>query len=252
MLLKQKLFGARVMMFALSAALLWGSSQPWKTSEPDRWTARDVDQLLADSPWAQPAGASFSLAEEDGPAPPAIDVPQAGMPSPRNSATDGRWDGGVGRVNRNGPPTLTVTVRWDSALPIRQAQERQRSQPEYKPAQLRGEYIITIEGLVPGGRYGRPELDSRSGDRALNMRNPEEMLEGVMRYSRLYPRGKTPLRADDAKLDNATGTLHLFFPRSEPITLADKEVTFETRFGALSILKKFRLRDMLYHGQLEL
>jgi len=155
-------------------------------------------------------------------------------------------------VNRNGPPTLNVTVRWDSALPVRQALERSHSMPGYSPELFSKDYVITVIGLVPAGRYTRPELNTRSGDGADDVRNPEEMLEGVMRYSHLYRRGKPAIRPEDAKLDQATGTLHLFFPRSDGITVEEKEVTFEMRFGSLSVLKRFRLKDMLYNGQLAL
>lgn len=235
-----------------SAILLWASQQPWKTQNPQQWTAQDVERVLNDSPWAQPAGASFALAEENDPPPgPSIDVPQGGMAS-QHGATDGRWDGGVGRLDRGGHPTLNVTIRWDSALPVRQATEHERAAIRYSPEQLRKAYIITIVGLVPGGRYGQPELNSHGGDGAPDVRNPQELLEGVLRYSRLFPRGKSGIRPEDAKLDNATGDLHLFFPRGEGIALDDKEVTFHTRFGSLSVVKRFRLKDMVYKGQLEL
>jgi hypothetical protein len=232
--------------------LAWAASQPWKGTAPQNWTARDIEQLLNDSPWSQSVGAIFALAGDDAPPPPELEIPQAGMPSPHNGSTDGHWDGGVSRVNRNGPPTLNVTVRWDSALPVRQALERQRVVLAYTPAQLRSSYIITVVGLVPAGRYRQPELNTRSGDGAVDSRNPEEMLEGVMRYSRLYPRGKQAILPEDAKLDNESGALHIFFKRTEALSLEAKEVTFETRFGSLSVLKRFRLKDMLYQGQLEL
>ncbi len=240
-----------VVLATASVILLWASQQPWKAGDPRQWTTQDAERVLTDSPWAQAAGASFALAADDPPPGPSIDVPQAGMASP-HGATDGRWDGGVGRLDRNGPPTLNVTIRWDSALPVRQAAEHERAATRYSPEQLRKDYIITIVGLVPGGRYGQPELNSRSGDGATDVRNPEEMLEGVMRYARLFPRGKSAIRPEDAKLDNASGDLHLFFPRTGGIALGDKEVTFETRFGSLSVVKRFRLKDMVYKGQLEL
>jgi hypothetical protein len=240
-------------LLPICAVLLWAASQPWKTGDPKEWTSQDVDHVLTNSPWAQSASASFALAEDNtAPLPPAIDVPQAGMPSPRNAATDGRWDGGVSRVNRNGPPTLDVTVRWNTALPVRQAFERKRSGPRYSPEQVRKDYIITVIGLVPAGRYVQPQMRTSSSDGLEDVRNPEEMLEGVMRYSFLFPRGKSSIHPEDAKLDTSTGTLHIFFPRTQAIDAGDKEVTFQMRFGSLSVVKKFRLKDMMYRGQLEL
>ena len=85
-------------------------------------------------------------------------------------------------------------------------------------------------------------VDGHPGDLERLLRN---LLENAARH------GKPPIRPDDAKLD-AKGTIHLFFPRSSAITLDDKDVTFEVRFGSLSVTKKFRLKDMVYKGELAL
>lgn len=236
-------------IWAVNAA----SDQPWKRGDANAWTSHDAEQILTDSPWAQIAAAKFELANEGPPPAPAIDVPQAGMPSPKNAATDGRWDGGVGRVNRKGTPTLNVLVRWDSALPIRQAFRRGADAPEpYALERIRKDYILTVVGMIPAGRYGNATLDMRSGDATEQGNNPEPMLENLMRYASLDPRGKNPIHPDNATLDNQTGAVHLFFPRNAPLTVKDKEVTFQVRFGSLSVSKKFKLKDMLYKGELAL
>jgi hypothetical protein len=80
----------------------------------------------------------------------------------------------------------------------------------------------------------------------------DQPLEGLMANSSLRVSGKPALGAEDAKVDVKTGAVHLYFPRSFPITTSDKEVTFVTRFGSLSVVKKFRLAEMLYRGRLEL
>ncbi|MDQ2712477.1 MAG: hypothetical protein M3Y24_09665 [Acidobacteriota bacterium] len=225
-----------IFLSAVLALALW-ASQPWKAGSAANWTAGDAQRVLNDSPWAQSAAASFgATGEEDEPPPgPSIDVPQAGMAGP-HGASDGRWDGGVGRRPRGGPPVFNVVVRWDSSLPVRQALDRTHTPSVYKPEQIPKDYIITVLGLVPASPGS----------------NPSEMLAGVMRYSRIWPKDKPPIGPDDAKLDEATGALHLFFSRKRKIEPNDKEVTFQTRFGSLSIVKRFRLKDMLYNGQLEL
>lgn len=245
---------ARKIVLLLSAlALSLLASQPWKAGDPERWTAQDVQRILTDSPWAQRAPASFGIAEEQEQTPPpgpSTDAPQAGMAGP-HGATDGRWDGGVGRVQHTGPPILDVTVRWDSALPVRQAMERAHEVVGYEGNRIRKDYIITVIGLIPGGRHDRNEPSGSAQDSAAAV-DQNELLAGLMRYSRLWPKGKSPLRPEDAKLDSATGVLHLFFPRTGDIAEDDKEVTFETRFGSLTVVKRFRLKDLLYKGQLEL
>src|SRR5579872_6679194 len=90
-------------------ATVVSASQPWK-EDAARWNSQDSERILNDSPWAQTAPAIFALAAEDAPPPPPIDIPQGTLPNPHNGATDGRWDGGVSRVKKNGPPTLNVIV----------------------------------------------------------------------------------------------------------------------------------------------
>ncbi len=237
-------------VLALCALGLY-ATQPWK-EDARRWSEQDVERILNDSPWAQAAPATFALADEGPPPPVPIDsIPQGGMPNPHTAASDGRWDGGVGRARHDEPPVLNVIVRWDSALPVRQALAREHSATGLTPQEYETHYVVTLVGLVPAGRYDSPQMVTRSGGTP-DARNPEQMLENVMRYSRLYVPGKTALTPDDAKLDTATGALHLFFKRSDAITAKDKELFLETRFGSLSIAKKFRIKDMLYQGKLEL
>ena len=221
---------------AVLTLALWAAQPPWKAGTPATWTPGDAQRVLNDSPWSQPTPAGFgSTGDEDEPPPgPSIAVPQAGMAGP-HGATDGRWDGGVGKRPRGGPPVFNVVVRWDSALPVRQAFDRIHT-PSVSPEQFETDYVITVLGLVPASPGS----------------NPAQMLAEVRRYSRIWPKDKPPIGPVDAKLDETTGALHLFFPRTPKIELSDREVTFQTRFGSLSIVKRFRLREMLYNGQLEL
>ena len=82
--------------------------------------------------------------------------------------------------------------------------------------------------------------------------NDPEQRQGFLVNSRLEPRGQAAIAPEDAAIDPATGAVHLFFPRVRAITLNDKELTFVTRFGSVTVQKRFRLKDMMYKGQLEL
>ena len=55
----------------------------------------------------------------------------------------------------------------------------------------------------------------------------------------------------DAKTGQAGVELVVFFSREE-ITLKDKNVEFITRLMDRRISEKFKLKDMVYHGELEL
>ena len=168
--------------------------------------------------------------------------------------TDGRWDGGVGRNTGIGlMPVLPVTVRWDSALPVRQALAKQKASVEVlgEPA----DYVITVEGLIPAGKYrptGKLSTKSSSDDTIKDANDPEHTLEGLMAHSKLLVKGRTPLPCRDAKIDPQTGAVRLFFQRSYEIKRSDKEAVFTTRFGSLIVEKRFRLGEMTYNGKLQL
>lgn len=242
-----------ILAFTLCAA------QPWD-KDSAQWTIQDAQRILANSPWAQAATASLAGADTEEPPPPGPlpGAPQAGMAG-SSGVPDGRWDGGVGRLPTTGGPAIPVTIRWDSAQPVRLAlsrleTEREAGSPAYTPPQADQDYIITVIGLVPAGRYkGAGQLETRShSDETADAQDPEQMLEGLMAQSRLMPRNAKAIRPEDVKLDAATGTLHLFFPRSEVIDLKNKDVTFATRFGSMIIQKQFRLKEMIYQRKLAL
>jgi hypothetical protein len=157
-------------------------------------------------------------------------------------------------MRRGSPATLQVLVRWDSALPVREAAQRASEANKAVQEAAAKDYVISISGLVPANRYrsaGKMEGKSVS-DGAADARDPEEMLEGFMSTSRLIRHGHAALVPENVKLDCATGVVYLFFPRTDPINLEEKEIVFRTRFGALRVEKIFQLREMVYNGRIEL
>src|ERR1700728_3612458 len=228
----------------LAAAAAFCASQPWANNDPSQWTAADVQRILTGSPWAQQAMASFGrpLDPDDMPVTPPLG-PQGGMTGSRG-ASDGRWDGGIARNTGVGEvPSLPVTVRWDSALPVRVALSRAKDESAAAAAERSAkDYVITVIGLLPANTSAGAEHPA----------NDPAQIQGFLVTSRLEPRGQATIAPEDATIDPATGAVHLFFPRTHPITLNDKELTFVTRFGSVTVQKRFRLKDMMYKGQLEL
>ena len=255
-------FGALALLVALTVG---AASPPWR-KDPKQWAQADVERVLNESPWAQNAAASFPDTRE-GPSQSVYDLPgagQAGLPAPKNAATDGKWDGGVSRNTGAGMlPTLSVLVRWDSALPVRQATLRARELGLKLPSSAGSaleepkSYVLTVIGLIPAKQYEEAgTLPKRSTSETEDGTRPpvdtEQVLEGLMSNTRLLVRGKPALRPEDVKLDPETGVIHVFFPRSFEISKGDKEVIFSTRFGSLNLDKRFRLADMMYQSRLEL
>ena len=255
----------QLLVGSLAGVLCLAAMVPWQKKSPEQWTAEEAQRVTSNSPWAQTASAIFPDPRRNEEPESVYNLPgaaQAGMAGSRG-VTDGRWDGGVGRNTGGGLlPILPVLVRWDSALPVRQALGRARGlgaeKPSFEteqPLQKPKNYIITVEGLVPAGQYsrtGKLQTKSSSDGSIGSATNPEQVLEGLMAHSKLLVRGRIPIACENVTIDSHTGAVHLFFPRSIEIQRSDKEVAFSTRFGSLTVEKRFRLSDMNYRGKLEL
>ncbi len=100
------------------------------------------------------------------------------------------------------------------------------------------QYVVGIAGLP--GRLVRGK--------------PEELRSSAS----LRVKGQPPLQAADVKGDRAQdrANLYLFFPKgqqgSHVITLEDQEVEVVLKLPSLKIRRKFRLKDMVYEGKLEI
>jgi hypothetical protein len=240
-----------LILLAASAAILTAGN-PW-SKDSSQWSAEDVQRILTDSPWSKIAGATLDNPPDDSEK--GVELPPGNQSGDRNGATDGRWDGGVSRNTGGTLPTLPVRVRWDSAGPVVGAWQKSGEKDGtgvLTGEQLKQYYVIAVVGLVAGKnpkRPARPAISSSDGNAPLD---PEELLAGIKSQSHLYFRNKPSIRPDDVKLDPTTGALRFFFPRTSPIELDDKEVMFTTHYGRLKVSERFRLKDMVYKGGLEL
>jgi hypothetical protein len=74
--------------------------------------------------------------------------------------------------------------------------------------------------------------------------------EMLKTYTKLERKGAAPIYLDH--IHAIAGGEMYSFSRMDPITAANKEITFSTRLGPLEFKAKFVLKDMLYRGKLEL
>ena len=143
-----------------------------------------------------------------------------------------------------------VLVRWESALPVRQALERRQVQVEkLTPEQAEqffeqapSEYVVVLGGVPIAETIGTT-------------------LEEVKASTYLKTGDKQRIMAQDVhkprlpKESLAAGQVpgwYFSFPRATPIELRHKSVEFFTEVGQFKIKKKFKLKDMLFEGKLEL
>jgi len=72
-----------------------------------------------------------------------------------------------------------------------------------------------------------------------------------MGNSLIFVKGQPALRPQNVKVDPGSGTIHLFFSRSD--TLEKKhDAEFVTRYGTMNVQAKFHMKDMTVDGRTDL
>jgi hypothetical protein len=198
----------------------------WDQKQPSDWTEDELKRLTSRSPWAKEA----SIDNKAAVGPLSTRTPATrrspGNPNGLSQIPEclGKWD---------------ATVRWDSALPVRQALGTKMS------VDLSENYIINVFGEIPSAAPNKD--DSRD-----EIKTKFDILQERTRIER---KGD-PLELKRVELAPKTwysppGTL-FYFSRAIPIMPEDKQVTFVTRIGPLEVKCRFILKDMMYRGNLEL
>jgi len=226
----RRLAGIAALWMLVCAALV--AADFWEEKPFLTWSDKEVDKVITDSPWAQ-----------------RLTVVNQGSPTPSIAGgVGGGGDDGGGRGGRGsrgggggGDVTLRLTITWRSALPIKEAVVRGGvglggvvSTPTQAVLdQKEAFYVVTIAG-VPA-RFSR-ETDNHKDVNVLR-------------------RGKKPdIATNDVRVEQDQSNLLVcfFFPSTDAITLDDKEVELFTKLGEIEIKKKFKPKEMVFHGQLEM
>ncbi|HZU25245.1 MAG TPA: hypothetical protein VFA04_06965, partial [Bryobacteraceae bacterium] len=144
-----------------------------------------------------------------------------------------------------------VTVRWESALPIRAALK------DPPPESTTGNYVISVSGLperIPSMRPSDNDDNQQTDDDsdAADQKRLERVLERLKETAILEPKSGSTLHASKVvRQPSSNGSFLFIFDRGEePITENEKEVTFSTRMGPIEVKAKFNLKDMKYKGGL--
>ena len=248
----------------------------WEKKEYKQWKPKDVHKMLTKSPWAQnvsldamqmrrgafedieggpdqPQGgggrdADFGDGGAGGDSPPGSSVGSgggfgapSGGPGFSGPGLRGRRPGAGSR----GAPPINVTVRWASALPVKQAIIRSRYKGDFqeseKDKQLLNmkdeQYVVLLSGLP-----------SRMA-RALQ-RNTDRIKQMTV----LHRKKKDPIAAASVEVlpRDQFVEIFMFFPREEAIALEDKDVELRTEVGPFKIKRKFKLKKMVFNDKLEL
>ena len=220
--------GSYIAVFTASAVLLFPADPAWKTKPVQQWDEQDAKQVLADSPWVKRAVVAV--------------LPELTAQQRREGgATAG--DRGIGMKGLNGgvaQPTKLVapiTIRWESAFPIRAAELKAR---EIGAPDWDGEaYVLAV--------YDVPDLKVASNTKLL----ATELKQAAV----LKRAGKKDVHPSNVELmqqQNGLSTVAFVFPRSEEITLGDQRIEFDAQINRLSLAQYFFPSEMEFEGKLQL
>ena len=221
--------GALFVLGSAALPLTAVSSEPWRSKAPSAWSAKDVERVLNDSPWARRV---------------TIELP--GGPGGSN---------GIGRSRNTGPGApggesrlLEYLVRWDSATPIREALARARKHlapagSVKSPMNADSSESFYILSLIPvefnpAQRPKAPDGDAQNRIKSLTTLHRK-------RHEDLHP---TAIAAPS----EGSGILVHYFPKSDPVTLEDTDVEFRTCAAPARVGVTFPLKEMVFDNLLAL
>jgi hypothetical protein len=235
----------RLLLTALSLAVVAVADQPWKDKQVSQWSDDEVKEVLTDSPWSKPVAPQIIRSTNNqrggrgGMGGPRIGIGGGGIGM--GGGGMGRRGGGGGGRRRdddgNNPESSSrtpqvVTVRWESALPIQEAELKVHNASA--PTMDESKYAIAVAGL-PSRTASLSESTLKSN---VSLKRDE----------------KKNIKCSSVKIINHDDDVMVvyYFPRSKEINKDVQSLNFDAKIGRFEVKQDFQLRDMNYRGKLEL
>jgi hypothetical protein len=238
-----------VLLLPLSLSLFAADEQGWKNKQVPDWTEDDAKQVLSDSPWVRTVTPSLAQAQQQprrfgGPGMgrrggfgyPGGGYPGGGYPGGGYPNGGGYPSGGSQRQDDSNAQLPKLKLRWESALPIREAELKTRDNDA--PTIDSDHYAIAV--------YGVPSRFT-TGDQ-------QKLADQFKKDAALKRDGKKDLKPSSVEVlqrDDGAVVVYLF-PRTKEITAEDRRVEFEAKMGRLEVSESFFTEDMNYQGKLQL
>lgn len=233
----------------------------WEKKDYHEWDQEEVRQVLLNSPWARQVtirvGRAPSLNQARGrdPGRSMGEIMDGAAPNPGGAPSEPGCehpqlvlDGNLllHLVCRGSSSAVAgkVIIRWRSALPIKQALVKLRfgdqaaSNPDGKEFLKPDDryYVLAITGLP--SRMARIPEDANQLRHVISLQRRRKL---DMEPEAVFVRSREEVV-----------NVYALFPRSEAITLEDKNVHLVMSVGELAIRRRFKLKDMVFDGRLEL
>jgi hypothetical protein len=232
-----------------AAVLTWAADISWKDKQVAEWSEADAKQVLAESGWVKSVTPTLTKSSPSSSSPmgqrgnigfgiPGLGYPGGGM---------GRR-GGMGQQNPNNNPNNypnndtnqrlpTLTLRWESAMPVREAELKAR---DVNAPTLEDEdhYAIAV--------YGIP-VTMTNGD-------SKRLADDCKKNAALKREGKKDIKPSSVQvLRREDGPVIVFlFPRTKEISSDDRRIEFDAQINKLSLTESFYQEDMTFQGKTEL
>jgi hypothetical protein len=241
----------RLALLPVSVFLLAAADQTWKDKPVANWSEDEAQDVLADSPWTKNVKPTINRSasntqQSSGGYGRGIGMGGIGMGIPgmggggmgRHGGYPGGHSGGQRPPNEgayNEPTTLKL--RWESALPVREAELKARETDA--PTLDSDHYAIAI--------YGVP-------NRILTGNSLQSIQDHLKKQAAIKRDGKKDMKPSSVEvLQRENGPVIVYlFPRSNEITKQDRRLEFEGQIGNLQVSESFFIDDMNYMGKLEL
>ena len=231
----------------LTPAGLWAKTEFWNAKTPDKWSGEEIEKLTSDSPWAK--GVNVEFQQDTDPLVSAANAPTVGragqINAPRSLGNQMELNPDAPQIRGGARKREPVTVRWESALPIRDA----LGYP--LPSGLDDRYVIAVTSL-PYGIMDKP----RRGQGPTPPPEPlikrqQRMRDLLQSAATLEAKDKEPAQAGVVRLAPKAATTWLFGFSKDLLTIdaRDREVTFTLHTALVSLRAKFEPKTMVYRGK---
>ena len=203
-----------------------------------QWDEEDAKQLLTNSPWVKYARPALlpELTEDQ--------RREGGqMGGGKGVGLQGISGGGVFGPARNNLAgggqakagySATLTVRWESAFPVRVAELKAK---EIGAPDWDGDFYAIAVYDVPGLKASTNEVS---------------VLKRVAFLKRDGKKDLKPERVDVLPRANGLAIVVYLFPRSDEITREDKRIRFTAQIAGLYLERDFDTAEMEFQGKLQL
>jgi hypothetical protein len=224
---------------------------PWKAKQVPEWTEDDAKDVLADSPWVKSFTPTMKQQQDNsggrrggmgGLGGIGLGIPGMGGMGGRRGMGGGYPGGGGGGYPGSGGQSSRsqeapkVTLRWESAMPVRTAELKVHDNDA--PTLDDQHYAIAVYGI------------------------PDRFLNGDTKKLQDQLKGKASIKRDGKKdfkpssvqvLERPDGPVVVYlFPNSTEITKEDRRLEFDADIGRLELTQSFFTEDMFWQGKLQL